>query len=104
MPGWPARGACGRGTGVTAAPGGEAVGSGLDEVRGALGRQEMRFTAWIEGVEANLDEHQRDTSESLTEFAAILRSHLGRSGQEFEVLRETSKDHEERLRRLEGAA
>lgn len=55
-------------------------------------------------MEANLDGYQRETSDSLTELAAILRSHLGRSTQEFEVLRETSKDHEERLRRLEGAA
>ena len=64
-------------------------------------RQEARFQAWLEGLQARLDEHQDHTEESLQMVSGIVKTWLHRQAQDAELLRQDVRDHEARLQALE---
>ncbi len=80
----------------------ETVGRSQETMGRAQERQEMRFTAWLEGVEARLTRHQDDTEESFQMVSGVVRTWLHRQVQDAERLEEGLQDHEQRLRALES--
>jgi chromosome segregation ATPase len=64
-------------------------------------RQEARFQAWLEGLQARLNEHQDNTEESLHLVSGIVKTWLHRQAQDAELLRQDVRDHEARLQALE---
>jgi len=64
-------------------------------------RQEARFQAWLEGLQARLNEHQDTTEESLHLVSGIVKTWLHRQAQDAELLRQDVRDHEARLQALE---
>ena len=61
-------------------------------------RQESRFQAWLEGLQARLNEHQDNTEESLRLVSGIVKTWLHRQAHDAEQLRQDVLDHEARLR------